>query len=563
VKTRFLLAATLCVMSPSVLVAADSVDLDVVHRIKDEAFQHSQVMDSAFQLTEVCGPRLTGSPGHRCAAEWAVAHLKEWGITDAKLEPWGEFGRGWSYSGISVSMTTPTRTPLNGVPMAWCAGTTAPVEGDVVLAPLFENPEDPAQYDLELLAAHIDEYVAKYRGTLGGKIVLLDRLRKFTPADEAPTKRLDDKALADLFEAPEPLIAPPLEWPLTKLPIDEDERRALYANTPREIMYDYGQRRKAVYAKVDAFLNQEGALAVLRVDSRGAGGHIFAEAAGSYEKGAVPPPPTIKLMPEQYNRLVRLVEKKVPTRVSVALDADFHDDPISGMNVVAEIPGQGKHANEVVMIGSHLDSWHGATGATDDGGPCAVMLEVMRILNTLDLPLDRTVRVALWGGEEQGLLGSRGYVMNHFGNPVTMALKPEHDRLSVYLNLDNGVGKIRGVYLQGNDMARPIFESWFAPFKDMGVKTVTIRNTGGTDHLYFDAVGLPGFEFLQDPLDYRSRTHHSNVDAYDHLEPADLMQAAAVVATCVYEAANRPEAFPRKPLPEPLPPKVEMASGDE
>ncbi|HEY8089054.1 MAG TPA: M20/M25/M40 family metallo-hydrolase, partial [Polyangiaceae bacterium] len=224
-------------------------------------------------------------------------------------------------------------------------------------------------------------------------------------------------------------------------------------------------------------------------------------------------------------------------------------------NVVAELPG-GSKRDELVILGAHLDSWHAGTGATDNGAGSAVMLEAFRLLATLHLPLERTVRLVLWSGEEQGLHGSRAYVKEHFGDPVTMALKPEHAKVSVYLNLDNGSGKIRGVYLQENDMARPIFESWLAPFKDEGAATLTLKNTGGTDHLSFDAVGLPGFQFIQDPLDYGSRTHHSSLDVYEHAQAGDLMQAAVIVASFVYEAANRAEMFPRKPLPPPLPPKA-------
>jgi carboxypeptidase Q len=237
----------------------------------------------------------------------------------------------------------------------------------------------------------------------------------------------------------------------------------------------------------------------------------------------------------------------------------FNDDGKEAYNVVAEIPG-GKKADEVVMLGAHLDSWHAGTGATDNAAGCAVMLEAMRILKTLQLPLDRTVRLALWTGEEQGIYGSRAYVKSHFADPVTMNVLPDHAKLAAYFNVDNGTGKIRGVYLQGNDMVRPIFESWLAPFADLGARTLTIRDTDGTDHLSFDAVGLPGFQFIQDPVDYSTRTHHSELDVYDHIQPADLMQASAIVASFVHNAANRPEKLPRKPLPKPMPPRTDAAA---
>jgi Zn-dependent M28 family amino/carboxypeptidase len=294
---------------------------------------------------------------------------------------------------------------------------------------------------------------------------------------------------------------------------------------------------------------------VLRIDEygRGTGGLLFAEKAGSFAPHGPVAPPTVVVAPEQYNRLWRLTEKKVPVELTLELQVSFIDSPLIA-NVIGEIPGTTKK-DQVVMLGAHLDSWHAGTGATDNAAGCAVMLEAMRILKALELPMARTVRVALWSGEEEGLWGSRAYVREHFGDSETMALKPEHGTLAVYLNVDNGSGKIRGVHLQNNDMARPIFESWLAPFKDLGADTITIRNTGGTDHLSFDAVGLPGFQFIQDPLDYGSRTHHSELDVYDHVIPGDLMQAAAIVASCAYDAATRAEMMPRKPLPKALPPR--------
>jgi Zn-dependent M28 family amino/carboxypeptidase len=306
-----------------------------------------------------------------------------------------------------------------------------------------------------------------------------------------------------------------------------------------------------VYDRLAAFLNDEGVAAVLSTDRRGTGGIMFAESAGPWGKDAVNPPAWVVLPPEPYYRIARLVERKIPVKVELEVAAAFQDDSTDGVNVVAEIPGAKK--DEVVMLGAHLDSWHAGTGAADNAAGCAVALEAVRILKALNLTMDRTVRIALWSGEEQGLYGSRGYVKEHFGDPVTMAVKPEHAKLAAYFNVDNGTGKIRGVYLQGNDMVRPVFESWLAPFKDLGATALSIRNTGGTDHQSFDDLGLPGFQFIQDPLDYDSRTHHSNLDVYDHLVPADLMQASAILASFVYNAATRPAMLPRKPLPKPLP----------
>lgn len=538
--------------------AAEDVDLEAVHRIRTTAFQHSQVMDLLSHLTDVNGPRLAGSPEYRAAADWSVKTLGDWGLDHAGLESWGHFGRGWSFSRLAVHMKEPSRTPLLGYPGAWSAGTDGPVSGEVVLAPLFAPEDADDHWILKKLAARISEYADEHRGKLRGRIVLLDPEREFEPATSPATTRLDAGDLGEVAMAPEPQPLPPLEWPFDELPADRRERRKIFANAPLEIVMDYYERKQHILDELNAFLSDEGAAAVLTVDGRGDGGLIFIEEIGSWESGAPIPPATIRLVPEQYNRLVRLVEKEIRVVVEVDLEATFHGD-VDGQNVVAEIPGGAKR-DEIVMVGGHLDSWHAGTGAADNAAGCAVAMEAVRILKSLNLEMDRTVRIALWDGEEQGLFGSRGYVRDHFGDPVTMKLKPEHKQLAAYFNLDNGSGKIRGVYLQGNDMARPIFKAWLAPFRDLGAKTITIRNTGGTDHLSFNAVGLPGFQFIQDPLDYMSRTHHSNLDVYDHLEAGDLMQASAIVAAFVYHAANRQEMLPRKPLPEPLPPMKEGAA---
>jgi Zn-dependent M28 family amino/carboxypeptidase len=304
------------------------------------------------------------------------------------------------------------------------------------------------------------------------------------------------------------------------------------------------------------FLVDEGVGAVLVPGWADVAGVIMHSDYGSPFSEDPLPPPSVVLMPEHYNRIHRLIKRGVTVTVQVDVDAEIYEDA-DGLNIVAEIPGSSRR-NEIVMLGAHFDSWHGATGATDNAAGSAVIMEAMRILKKLNLPMKRTVRAALWGEEEKCFCGSRGYVVNHFAEPVTMKLKPEHEKLSVYFNLDNGGGKIRGIYLQQNDMARPILEDWLAPFADQGVDMFSITNTTGTDHLSFDAVGLPGFSFVQDPLDYELNTHHSNVDHVDHLIPGDLMQAAAVMATAVYHAANSDEMMPRKTLPAALPPKNKL-----
>lgn len=536
--------------------AEEPVDLEVVHRIRAEALQRSQVMDHLGHLTDVIGPRLPGSPAYMKAAEWSAGRIREWGITTAGLESWGPFGHGWSYRRLAVHMLEPTEVPLIGVPGAWCAGTEGPVSAEVVLAPLFESEPADDAHDLEKLALRIRDYAAEHAGKLRGKIVLLHPEREFEPAIAAPTRRHEDEDLKSLFEAPEPPYRGVTEWPMLSVPAEREARNRVRSYTPRPIQSDYYANRRRIRDRLNSFLRDEGVVAVLSVDRRGDGGHIFVEEAGSWLPGAPLPPASIRLMPEHYNRLVRLVERDRRVIVEVELDATLHDAG-DGVNVIAELPGGAKQ-DEIVMMGAHLDSWHGGTGAGDNAAGSAVMLEALRILKALDLDMERTVRLALWGSEEVGHFGSDGYVAKHFGDPVTMQLKPEHGRLAAYFNCDNGSGRIRGVYLQGNDMVRPIFETWLAPFRDLGADTLSIRNTGGTDHQEFDAVGLPGFQFIQDPLDYMSRTHHSDMDTYDHTEPGDLMQAAAIVAAFIYHAATRDGMLPRKPLPAPLPPKKEL-----
>ena len=548
-RSRFFLLSLLFVPA-SLLEAQEKVDLSVIHRIKEEAFQRSQVMDNLFYLTDVHGPRLSFSPGYAAAADWAVARLKEWGLSEAHLEEWGDLGRGWSHRRLAVHMLRPAEVSLVGVPKAWCSGTKGPVRGPVVEAPLFSEEVPLQWYDLEKLKGAVKDYVEKHKGKLSGKIVMISPIRKFEPATKPAVQRLAPDDLAGIAKAPEPARVPAFTYPLDRLPSDPKELDVFLDYGPVIVQNEYFDRLTRVEDDLNRFFDEEGVLAVLSTDPRGDGSIIFSESAGSWRTDAPKAPPSIVLAPEHYNRLARLLDKKFGVELEVDLDARFQDTP-KGMNIVAEIPG-GKKEDEVVMLGAHFDSWHGGTGAADNGAGSAVMLEAMRVLKTLHLEMDRTVRLGLWGGEEQGFLGSLGYIKKHFGDPLTMTLQAEHAKLAAYFNVDNGSGKVRGVYLQGNEMVRPIFEAWLQPFQDLDANTLSIRNTGGTDHLSFDAVGLPGFQFIQDPLDYGSRTHHSNLDVYDHIEAADLMQAAAIVAAFVYQAAVREEMLPRKPLPAPL-----------
>lgn len=507
---------------------AENVDLSVVHRIKAEAFQNSKVMDYVFYLTDVHGPRVAGSPAYRAAAEWVVKTAKEMGLENAQLEKWGTVGRAWSFSRFSAHLLEPVPAPLIGFPLAWTEGTNGPVTGEAVLA---------------VISSEAD--FAKFKGQLKGKIVLTDSARQLEPRTTAELRRYTDAELAERAKAPEPGQAPfAMPFPRPGGPPSPQFRQMM--------------QQRELRNKLARFLKDEGALAVVNSGLRGDYGTVFAASGGSRELKDPLPPPTIALATEHYNRLVRLLEKKIPVKLEIEVRAAIEEKEVDGFNVVAELPG-GRKKDELVMIGAHLDSWHGGTGATDDAAGCAVMMEVMRILKSLDIKMDRTVRMALWDAEELGLLGSRAYVKEHFADRETMQLKKDFHKLSGYFNLDNGSGKIRGVYLQGNDMMRPIFEAWLEPFRDLGVTTVTIANTSGTDHLSFDAVGLPGFQFIQDPLDYTTRTHHSNMDVYERIQRGDLMQASAVIASCVYHAATRPELLPRKPLPKAQPRQPEQA----
>lgn len=551
------LVALICLAAsaiPSGAAETEKVDLQIVHRIKSEAFKNSKVMDHLFYLTDANGPRLTGSPGWDSAAKWAMDTLKQYGLDQVHLEPWGPFGRGWSYSQFQIRMVTPVFAPLHGFPKAWCDGTAGTVRGVVIATPLLHADEDAREVDILTIRERIGEYESQWKGKLRGKVVLFGQPRDFEEPMEPASKRLDEKNLASMVEEPDLAPAPKPSWVPDRLPRDAKKRAAVFRYLPLEMSADYWDRRRKAYDALNEFFKQEGALALLENDKRGAGGIVFSEAASS--PGATPPPPTIALEPEQFNRLWRLTERNIPAEVELNLEVSSNPSAKTA-NLIAEIPG-GARKGELVMLGAHLDSWHAGTGATDNGAGCAVVMEAARILEALHLKLDRTVRLALWSGEEQGLYGSRAYVKQHFGDPLTMALKPEHAQLCAYFNLDNGSGKIRGINLQDNDMARPIFDSWFAPFKDLGADTITIRNTGGTDHLSFDAVGLPAFQFIQDPLDYGTRTHHSELDVYDHAQPGDLMQASAIMAAFVYNAANSPDKLPRKPLPEPLPPNQQQ-----
>lgn len=520
----------------SLVWAQESVDLQAVQRIRTEAMERSRLMEYAFYLTDVHGPRLTNSPGFHAAADWTVKTLSEMGLANVKKEKWGPFGRGWSYSRFSAHIVSPVAQPLIGFPFAWTPGTNGPLTGEAIFAPMRE----PADFE-------------RYKGKLKGKIVLVDQARETHPLSAPLSRRHSAEDLAQLENADSatPAASPTQEaTPPTRGPAGAPRRIGPLGREAERPFDSTAARRRT--AQRNEFLIKEGAAAVVSNGTSGDGGTVFGSAMGSFDRKYPDPPPAIAITPEHYNRIVRLLEAKQTVKLELDIKAEFHEETNDSYNIVAELPG-GKKKDEVVIIGAHFDSWHAGTGATDNASGSAVMMEAMRILKSLGTPLDRTVRIALWSGEELGLLGSKAYVKEHFADPETMQLNSQHAKLAGYFNYDNGTGKIRGVYLQGNNMARPIFSKWLEPFHDLGAKTVTIRNTRGTDHLSFDEIGLPGFQFIQDPVEYNTRTHHSNMDVYDHLVEADLKQAAAVVAAFAYHTAMRAEPLPRKPLPKPRP----------
>ena len=493
--------------------APTAADLNAIYQIKDQGFNHSQVMDIMSYLSDVYGPRLTNSPDIKQAADWAMGKMKEWQLANVRLEPWGPFGRGWSNERFSLQAVSPRPFPLIAYAKAWTPGTSGVVAGEAVWAPI-QKEED----------------MEKYRGKLKGKFVLTAQQPEIPSRTDAQFHRYTDAELIE--ESSEPV------------PTARAEDRFARFRAQRELN-----------EKIQKFLAEEG-VAVWLEPSPGDDGTVFASAGGGRDPKDPPAPPRVAVANENYGRLVRMLERKVPVTLQADIQNKFYEDDLNSFNIIGEIPGFDKaKADEIVMIGAHFDSWHSGTGATDNGAGSAVMLEAMRILKATGVRLRRTVRIGLWTGEEQGLLGSRAYVKQHFADwePDTpdrekIKVLPEHAKLDAYYNVDNGSGKIRGIYLQGNEAIAPLFAEWMEPFHNLGMSTLTIRNTGGTDHLSFDAVGLPGFQFIQDPLDYETRTHHSNMDVYERIHEADMKQMAVIVASFVYLTANRDEMVPRKPL---------------
>ena len=502
--------------------AISTSDLAAIHQIREEGFdaKTSKVMDIISELSDVHGPRLTNSPDIKEAALWTTGQMKQWQLSNVHLEPWGPFGRGWSNERTNVQVIAPHPFPLIAYAKAWTPGTNGAVTADAVFAPITK-----------------EEDFSKYKGQLKGKFVLTEPIPESPERFDPQAHRYTDAELAELSMQPVPGARNDLE-----------ERIARF------------RAQREFQLKVQKFLVEEGVAAWIE-PSRADDGTVFVQQGGDRDKTKDPAPCRVAVANENYGRIVRILEKKVPVSMLVDIQNKFYDDDLNSFNIIGEIPGSDKaKADQVVMLGAHFDSWQSGTGATDNGAGSAVMLEAIRILKATGVKMRRTVRIALWTGEEQGLLGSRAYIKQHFGDPnaedpATHLIKitPEHAKLDAYYNVDNGTGKIRGVYLQGNEMVAPIFNAWMEPFHDLGMTTLTIRNTGGTDHLSYDAVGLPGFQFIQDPMDYGTRTHHSNMDVYERIQEPDMKQMAVIVASFVYLTANRDEMLPRKPLPKPLP----------
>jgi hypothetical protein len=502
------------------------IDEAMVARIKAEAFQRSQVLNTLTELTDMYGPRLRGSPAYAAAADWVKQRLADWGFERVWFEPGGFPGPGWSATRFTVEMTSPSYLHAIAQPLAWSPSTNGRLSGTPVLV----DVSTPADFP-------------KYRGRLKGAIVLNGRPHAAPAASAAAAlTRFTDEELARGAAA----IDPAQQVLATRSGLD-------YAGTERE-------RRDGIVARavIAKFFRDEGAAAVL-VPSPLPSGVITATDAGGFDVSGpnwkIPNPnltvPSFVLAREHFNRIGRLVERAQPVHLEVQLEAEILAQ-VRSLNILAELHGSDpKLQDEIVMIGGHFDSWHTGSGATDNAAGSVVMMEALRILKAVGATPRRTVRLALWDAEEGGHIGSQTYVRNHFGDPKTMTFKPEHATLAAYFNLDNGTGKIRGVFLQGNELVRPIFEEWLKPFASLGAATLAVQRVGGTDHLDFDHVGLPAFQFIQDPIDYETRTHHTNMDTLESIYETDLQQAAAIVAAFAYQAAMRDEKLPRMTVLKP------------
>ena len=552
--------------------AVEKVDTAVISKIKDEGMNRSQVMQILSDLCDVYGPRLSWSPEYRKAAEWTAKKLSAMGLQNVHFENHGPVGKGWSLKKFAANVTAPYNSPLIAYPAAWTPGVKQR-EADVVY-----------------LDAEKVEDLEKYKGQLKGKYVLLtDELELDAHFEPLATRLADSVLLAMANAGPQAPGRRGRRFVFPRMAMENFDSVMAFvrqfmpdADSARVARMIQGQRGQQLTPRKLEFAQKEGALAVL-TPGRGDGGTFIVSSASVPQPGQVPfdqrvsaysenAPlivPQVVVAAEHYNRMVRTVKKGHNVKLELNLEVAFTKAD-SCFNIIGEVPGTDLK-DEIVMLGGHFDTWHAGTGATDDGSGVAACMEAVRILKALNLKPRRTIRVGFWGAEEQGLVGSRAYVAQHFaeteGGAMQMMMgggappktKPEYDKFSVYFNHDNGTGKFRGLYLQGNEAARPIFREWIEPFRSLGASTLTSSNTSGTDHLSFDGVGLPGFQFIQDPVEYNTRTHHYNMDVYERLQAEDMKQAATIMAAFAYNAAMMDQKFPRKPMPAPRPP----ASGRE
>jgi carboxypeptidase Q len=501
------------------------VDYAMYSKIRDEGLHHSQAMDHVSWLADVYGPRLQGSPAMRQAGEWVSKKLAGWGLTNVHQETW-PFGRGWGLVRFSAHMIEPQVMPLAGVPRSWTPGTSGTVTGDVVRVEIGSD----ADFD-------------KYRGKLAGKIVLTQSPREVRMLEGIVVQRWNDALLKEAMTTPIPGPSAAGEG---------GGGRAGLADRIQQFFVD---------ERVAAAFDRGGDSAIVAGDNqmswrtqRTDGGTIFPSGGGGREAASPKIVPSITLAVEHYNRMIRILDKGLPVKAEIDVRTEFYDDAgANGFNIVGDLPGTDANG-EYVLLGAHLDSVGTGAGATDNAAGVSVMMEALRILKTVGARPKRTIRIGLWGGEEEGLLGSKAYVAAHLADVKTMALKPEHQKIAAYYNLDNGTGRIHGVWMQGNLAIVPIFEEWIKPMRDLEVTTLTPQSVRGSDYLSFDDVGIPAFQFMQDRLEYNSRTHHSNMDVVDRVQREDLVQMAVVAATFAYNTAMREEKLPRKPLPQPAPP---------
>jgi hypothetical protein len=516
-------------ISGSLSVVADD-DLDIANKIRAEGFYNSHVMHTLEHLTDKIGPRLSGSPQMKMANNWTQKQLELWGLKNAHQEGF-EFGRGWSHNSASIDLVSPRQVSLHGIPIAWTPGTNGQIEAETVI----------------LDATTADE-LAKYKNKLAGKIVMMSIAKELGDPNNKVFKRHEAKDLSKLKE----------------FDVDRKASHEPWSTADRR---DSSMQRYQFAQTLNQFLKNEKVAGVI-YSSRRQGGliNIYGK---NHRVNQTFPVPAIVIEAEQYNLLSRLIDNGETIKVAMNISAQFHDQDTKAYNTIAEIPGKGKNP-EIVMVGGHLDSWHASDGAVDNGAGVAVAMEAIRILKSLDIKPKRTIRIALWSGEEQGLFGSRAYVEKHFatrpkpqdkqeaalpkylwysqGWPIKP--KKQHAKLSAYFNMDNGSGRFRGIYTEGNVAVKPIFSNWFGPYSDLSTGTITHKSTGGTDHESFDDVGLPGFQFIQDPLDYGSRLHHTHIDSFDHVVESDLKQASVIMAGFLYRAAMADNMIPRKPMPK-------------